>query len=171
MPRTCFAGMSDGFVPLAALLRPPPEPALDCGPPMADERPAQLTTPDELAIEYALTLGAVRRFRAAVFDALDVSVRQLLEEIAENVLARELRLAGADVASIVAKARERFSNERILAVRVHPSDRDALGELAVERIIDDTLAPGDVIAELRSGTIDMRLRTRIEHALSEVTPC
>ena len=107
----------------------------------------------------------MRRFRAALADALDVAVQQLLAEIAENVLARELRLAGADVAAVVAKTRERFSNERVLTVRVHPRDRNALRGLEIDAVVDESLAPGDVIAELRSGTIDLRLRARLENAL------
>ena len=98
--------------------------------------------------QYAATFGAIRRFRAALADALDVAVQQLLEEIAENVLARELTVAGADVASIVAKTRERFSSERVLRVRVHPRDRSALDSLEIDSVLDETLVPGDVIAEL-----------------------
>ena len=121
--------------------------------------------PAETVTEYVATFGAVRRFRAALADALDVAVQQLLAEIAENVLARELRLAGADVAAVVAKTRERFSNERVLTVRVHPRDRNALRGLEIDAVVDESLAPGDVIAELRSGTIDLRLRARLENAL------
>ena len=50
--------------------------------------------PAESVTEYAATFGAVRRFRAALADALDVAVQQLLAEIAENVLARELTTRG-----------------------------------------------------------------------------
>ncbi|MFY9738744.1 MAG: FliH/SctL family protein [Candidatus Cybelea sp.] len=151
--------MSEGFIPLARFLSPPlPEPA---GEPLAPSLQQV-----ESVGEYAATFGALRRFRAALADALDVAVQQLLAEIAENVLARELRLAGADIAAVVAKARERFFNERILTVRVHPRDRNALGSLEIDAVVDESLAPGDVIAELRSGTIDLRLRARLENALA-----
>lgn len=159
--------MSEGFIPLARFLSPPPaEPVVPflsqdpaAGEPLAPFEPAETVT------EYVATFGAVRRFRAALADALDVAVQQLLAEIAENVLARELRLAGADVAAVVAKTRERFSNERVLTVRVHPRDRNALRGLEIDAVVDESLAPGDVIAELRSGTIDLRLRARLENAL------
>jgi flagellar biosynthesis/type III secretory pathway protein FliH len=156
--------MSDEFVPLAAYLRPPPEsvsqPGLALLPADEPKTPANSDSG-----EWAQALGAVARFRAAVADALDFTVEQLLKEIAENVVARELELADADLSSIVAKARERFWKERIIAVRVHPRDRDAFGELEVEKILDQSLEPGDVIAELQSGTIDLRLQTRLELAL------
>jgi flagellar biosynthesis/type III secretory pathway protein FliH len=42
--------------------------------------------------------------------------------------------------------------------------------LEVEKIFDETLSPGDVAVELRSGTIDLRLRTRLETALDASVP-
>ena len=160
--------MSEEFIPLARFLSPPPaEPVAPflSQDPAAGEPLAPFALPAETVTEYVATFGAVRRFRAALADALDVAVQQLLAEIAENVLARELRLAGADVAAVVAKTRERFSNERVLTVRVHPRDRNALRGLEIDAVVDESLAPGDVIAELRSGTIDLRLRARLENAL------
>ncbi|HEX3368431.1 MAG TPA: FliH/SctL family protein [Candidatus Cybelea sp.] len=156
------------FVPLTALLRPlqtqdkPAAPEIEIGAEL--DRPAVHGT--HAAVEYAVTLGAIRRFRAALADALDAAVERLLREIAESVLARELGLRPADVASIVAKARERLLDERIVAVRVHPQDREALAELQVEKIADTSLRPGDIVVELRSGTIDLRLRARLEAALA-----
>lgn len=160
--------MSEGFIPLARFLRPPPPELVPLSlpqPPAAGEPPAPFSHPAETFTEYSAAFGAVRRFRAAVADALDVAVQQLLPEIAENVLARELTLEGADVAAVVAKTRERFSNEKVLTVRVHPRDRNALCGLEIDAVLDESLAPGDVIAELRSGTIDLRLRARLENAL------
>ena len=159
--------MSEGFIPLARFLSPPPaEPVALSVPqrPAVGEPLAPFAHPAE-STEYAATFGAVRRFRAALADALDVAVQRFLAEIAENVLARELRLADADIAAVVAKTRERFSNERVLTVRVHPRDRNALCGLEIDAVLDESLAPGDVIAELRSGTIDLRLRARLENAL------
>ncbi len=156
------------FVPLTALLRPlqPPD---EAPAPEVEIRPDldRTTSFDaHAADEYAMTFGAIRRFRAALADALDAAVARLLLEIAENVLARELALRAADVASIVAKTRERLLDERIVAVRVHPRDREALAELQIEKISDTTLAPGDVVVELRSGTIDLRLSARLEAAIA-----
>lgn len=165
--------MSEGFVPLARFLRPPPpEPVVFSLPqvPAVGATFAPCSHSEESFTQFAATFGAIRRFRAALADALDVAVQQLLEEIAENVLARELTVAGADVASIVAKTRERFSSERVLRVRVHPRDRSALDSLEIDSVLDETLVPGDVIAELRSGTIDLRLCARLESALAACSP-
>lgn len=161
--------MSDAFVPLEAFLHPPPpEPAASSEPDASaiGDPAAPFSRSEQSSAEYADTFGAVRRFRAALADALDVAVQRLLAEIAENVLARELELAGADVAAIVAKTRERFANERVLRVRIHPRDGNALRGLEIDSILDETLAPGDVVAELHSGTIDLRLPARLESALA-----
>jgi flagellar biosynthesis/type III secretory pathway protein FliH len=165
--------MSEGFVPLARFLRPPPpEPVVFSLPqdPAAGQSIAPCSHSEESFAQFAATFSAIRRFRAALGDALDVAVQQLLAEIAENVLARELTVAGADVAAIVAKTRERFSSERVLSVRVHPRDRSALDSLEIDSVVDETLVPGEVIAELRSGTIDLRLRARLESALAACAP-
>lgn len=158
--------MSENFVPLAAYLRPPPP-----APPEAfdvqilDEGIAGFAPPDAVATEYASVFSSIRRFRAGIADALDAAVQRLLEQIAENVVARELQVASPDIAAIVAKARERAA-ERIVAVRVHPAQREALATLDLEVHEDGRLQPGDVVIELRSGTIDLRLRTRMAIALT-----
>jgi flagellar biosynthesis/type III secretory pathway protein FliH len=162
--------MPEDFVPLALILRPLPAEESPVVSPEADSVALAQITPGELFMEHTETLSAVRRFRAALDDALAFTVRRLTAEIAENVLARELALSAADVASIVAKARERFAGERVLAVRVHPCHGGALLHLEVEKIFDETLSPGDVAVELRSGTIDLRLRTRLETALDASVP-
>ena len=158
--------MSDGFVPLAAFLRPPP-PAL---PELLEEEmgnnAAGAAPSDDFASEYAPVFGAIRRFRAGIADALDAAVQRLLSQIAEQVVARELQIAPPDLAAIVAKARERAATERVIAVRVHPAQRHALATLNVETYDDDRLALGDVVLELHSGTIDLRLGTRLAIALA-----
>lgn len=165
MRTSCFVVMSDPFVPLAAYLRPPaPEPALASSAPTAPEPEIA-----PVSFEYDETLRAARRFRAALADVLDAAVQQLLPTIAREVLARELRLEGADVAAIVTAALDRFDEERVLSVRAHPHDCEALARIELERIADDALLPGDIFLELRSGTIDLRLRTRLDGVLAAWT--
>src|SRR5271165_4621420 len=109
MQKSCCVAMLDEFVPLADFLLPGP---VD----LAASVSADATAPHESgdtslpqtsdATEGAAAFAAARRFRAAVADAVDVAVQQLLAEIAENVLARELELRPADIGAIVAKTRE-----------------------------------------------------------------
>jgi flagellar biosynthesis/type III secretory pathway protein FliH len=157
--------MSENFVPLAAYLRPPPPAPPEAFDVQILDEIAGVARPDAVATEYASVFSSIRRFRAGIADALDAAVQRLLEQIAENVVARELQIASPDIAAIVAKARERAA-ERIVAVRVHPAQREALATLDLEVHEDGRLQPGDVVIELRSGTIDLRLRTRMAMALT-----
>ncbi len=149
--------MPDEFVSLDAFLRPaPPEPAS-----AAIEAPAVTR-----AVRYCEeTIRSARRFRAGLADAVDVAVARLLPEIARDVLGRELRLQPADVAAIVAGALERFGGEKALALRAHPSDVDALADLPIAVVADEALCRGDAVLELRSGTIDLRLDSRLDAIL------
>jgi flagellar biosynthesis/type III secretory pathway protein FliH len=157
--------MSDVFVPLTIFLRPVSRDAPGDAPQAATEDPpppAARATPDD----YEQTLRAVRRFRAGLADALDAAVAQLLREIAREVLGRELALAPADVTAIVTQALGRAGALNVLSVRAHPDDVAGLAMVNVDRVADTALQRGDVIVELRSGTIDLTLGTRLENLLA-----
>ena len=158
--------MPDGFVPLDALLAPPPrEPRDDSGGTPAPQRPALEGVPATLP-EPDEALAAFRRFHAALADALDAALHDLLREIACDVLARELALQPADVAAIAANVLERFAAEEPLRIRVHPGDLRLLPPLTVATLADPGLRRGDVIVEVRSGTIDATLGARLEAVLA-----
>lgn len=109
--------------------------------------------------------AAARRFRAALADAVDVALQRLLPEIAGEVLGRELALREADVAAIVTGALDRCAHERPVSLRVHPSDLERLRHVEIPKDGDSSLDPGDVILELGSGTIDLRMRARLQALL------
>lgn len=115
--------------------------------------------------ETAEAAADVRRFRAALADALDAQLADLLGDIACDVLARELALAPADIAQIVAAALERFSAETPLRVRAHAADVPALADAGVPAMADASLRRGDAIVELQHGTIDARLGMRLAAVL------
>ncbi|MBV8067970.1 MAG: hypothetical protein JO113_08325 [Candidatus Eremiobacteraeota bacterium] len=146
--------MSSAFVPLAAYLTPRvPEPAY--------EPPARVAAP-----ECDEAIRAARRFRAAVSDAVDVALPELLRAIAREVLARELRLEPAEIAAVAAAAIARFGAENVLLIQTHPADLENLRELECECVGDAALQPGDVRMKLRSGTIDLTLSARLEAVLA-----
>ncbi len=82
-----------------------------------------------------------------------------------EILARELQLAATDVRAIVAKTLERFGSERVLSIRVHPQALAALTGSPVAVVADAALADGDLMVELKSGTIDMTLKARVADLL------
>ncbi len=145
--------MRDEFVPLDVFLRPAPR-----EPEVPAIEPSAMAS---VAPECAETIGAARRFRAGLADAVDVAVARLLPAIARDVLARELRLAPADVAAIVAAALHRFADETLLVLRAAPADVEALADLPIAVVADDTLHRGDTVFELHSGTIDLRMESRL----------
>ncbi|HEY6325780.1 MAG TPA: FliH/SctL family protein [Candidatus Cybelea sp.] len=152
--------MRDEFVPLDAFLRPAPrEPEV---------APVQAPTVARAGNECEDAIRAARRFRAGLADAVDAAVARLLPEIARTVLARELRLHPADVAAIVAGVLERYAGEKALTLRAHPADVDALADLPIAVVADGALLRGDAVLELHSGTIDLRLDSRL-HAILQAS--
>ncbi len=149
--------MSDEFVPLERLLAPLREPSR-----CSRSRRARSCLRHACEVEV---FAAARRFRAALADAVDVALQRLLPEIAGEVLGRELALREADVAAIVTGALDRCAHERPVSLRVHPSDLERLRHVEMPKDGDSSLDPGDVILELRSGTIDLRMRARLQALL------
>jgi len=160
MPKSCFAAMFERFVPLAAFLRPE-TPPLE----LPTESAYEAVHPD---VEDAV--GAARRFRAGLADALDAGVLCLLREISTNVLGRELKIAQADVAAVVAAALARFDEERVLVIRAHCEDLEKLAAFGIECVADSRLRRGELFFEVRSGTIDLRFAARLEAAVAACAP-
>lgn len=121
--------------------------------------------PEILADEFELARD-VRVFRARIADAVDGAVETILTDIAVDVLARELRLAPADVDRIVNAALERFFGENPLRVRVHRDDV-ARVSCAVPVTGDESLLPGDAVIELQNGSIDASLGVRLATLLAK----
>lgn len=149
--------MSDAFVSLADFLKPAP-PELQALAPSA--------SPPVVPEELETTLRAARRFRAALRDALEAALPELLRSIAAEVLGRELQLEPVAIARVVTAALDRAAGDHILAIRVHPSEYDAVAELGFTTIAEPALGAGDCRVELRSGTIDASLGVRLETVLA-----
>jgi flagellar biosynthesis/type III secretory pathway protein FliH len=152
--------MSNAFLPLEAFLRSTFGEVDTKSPPPAAVEPLDSSQQRE-------ALHAVRRFRAGLSDALEAAVQRLLPGIARDVVARELELAPANVAAVVAAGLERCSSESVLRVRANPCDIGAIAGAALHGVPDETLEPGDVCIDLRSGTIDLSLAARLESLLAQ----
>lgn len=155
--------MHDTFVPLADYLRgpavPPPEPV----PAETDAHETKDTACDEAApLEEAL--AEVRRFRAALADALEVRIEALLGDVAATVLARELHIAAADVRAIVQRELA-LAGESPVRIRAHPDECERLRGFEGIVFSDPAIRCGDVVIELQSGTIASTLGCRLERAL------
>jgi flagellar assembly protein FliH len=151
----------DGFRSLAELLREPrerPRAAAEVEPPEDS---------DEQGDVQAAASRELRLFLARVAEALESSVEMLRNDIAAEVVGRELQLAPADLRTIVNRAIRRYASEVPVRVRVHPDDRDKLdGEFCT--IADAQLRPGDAVLEVRGGAIDASLGVRLESVLRAI---
>jgi flagellar biosynthesis/type III secretory pathway protein FliH len=160
--------MPDGFVSLAEFLRAPEveqrEPVPFAVEACSDPLPDSIESEEDPDVGEE-ALSAARRFRAALADALDARVERLLGEIAASVLARELRLAPADVRAIVIREIE-LAGEPPLKIRAHPTECAALHDFECLVVADAALRRGDVAIEVRSGTIAATLGWRLERALA-----
>lgn len=155
--------MPDAFVPLAIYLRTEPRDA----PEPALEPEVALRAIESGSHELGDALRETRRFRAALADALEAAREDLLRDFAADVLARELILAPADVEGVARRALERiYEDERPLQLRAHPADAGQLHALEVPIVTDATLRRGDVVLELRQGSIDLSLGARLAAVLS-----
>jgi flagellar biosynthesis/type III secretory pathway protein FliH len=168
--------MSDTFVTLSEFLRKPRAPERHDDEPLEPVHEACSDAEAEASVdpgdpaELDAALSEVRRFRAALTDAVALACTTLLEDIAATVLARELQLASADMAAIVADALARYREEDPLLVRVHPDDAAALPGLDVKVVADANLRRADASIELRCGTIDATLGARLACVLAAARP-
>lgn len=159
--------MHDTFVPLGEYLRGPvPAPA---EPVVAVDEPAVdgIALGENAALEEAL--ADIRRFRAALADALDVRIERLLSDVAAGVLARELHLAPVDLRAIVARELA-LAGEPPVTMYANPNECELLQAYAGCVLADPALRCGDVRIDLRSGTIVATLGCRLERALAAVAP-
>ena len=147
----------DGFRSLAELLREPREAQPEAHIEPCDD--AGVPEHDEVA-----AAREVRLFLARVAEAIESATDMLRNDIAAEVVGRELQLAPADLRAIVERALRRYSLETPVRVRVHPDDLDAVaGEFST--IADTELRRGDAVLELHNGTIDASLGVRLDSVL------
>jgi flagellar biosynthesis/type III secretory pathway protein FliH len=147
----------EGFRSLAELLREP------------HESPAFLETLDEPANETSrgdelAAAREVRFFQAHLSEALESAIEVLRNDIATEVVGRELQLAPAEIEDIVRRAVRRFAAEGPLCIRVHPDDLEKVS-CEVPSAGDCALRRGDAVLEVRTGTIDASLGVRLESVL------
>jgi len=116
------------------------------------------------APDLADAMRDARLFRARLADALDAAAARLSRELATDVLARELRLAPADVGAIARRLVERAAP--VVRLRVSPEDAGCAAPYPV--VADARLAPGDAIVELDGGELDARLGVRLAGVLERL---
>jgi hypothetical protein len=118
----------------------------------------------QTSIDCATALRDARLFRAALADAFEARLVKLVGAFAEDVLGRELRLEGIDLAAIARRIIGERRSEEPVRLRVAPAD--ALIACDIPIVADARLQPGDAILECASGAIDARLHVRLAAVLA-----
>ncbi len=154
--------MADEFIALRAFLHAPELP------PAAQEERCEAEVPAQSDPALREIASQMRRFRAALYDAFEVTRERLLRDIACEVIGRELQVAPADVEAIALRACAQI--EAPLCVRVHPLDVPAFAQWTCGVETDAALHRGDVVLCVNDGTIDAALGVRLEGVL-EAASC
>lgn len=143
------------FIPLVEYLRPKPAEQNS-----ADESPLPQSSA-EPPVDDLRVGAAARRFYARMEDALHAALPALLADCVHTILGRELRFEPADFRSVVTRLIESLRDEEPIRCRVHPS---RIEELACDLPLlgDPSLGYDDCVFEVRSGSFDARLSTRID---------
>ncbi|HZZ64197.1 MAG TPA: FliH/SctL family protein [Candidatus Baltobacteraceae bacterium] len=151
--------MRNDFQPLTALVRPVNL--------QTQAEPAQtVAVPCACAEAEEAALRSVRLFCAAVAEGVEAAIGELLNDIAADVLARELQLAPADITQVVERALSRYFSDDPLHVLVHPDDACEL-HCGFPVVKDPCLRAGDARLVLRCGTVDASLGVRLAALLQK----
>jgi flagellar biosynthesis/type III secretory pathway protein FliH len=111
--------------------------------------------------------GEIRLFHAHVKEAVESAVQRLLNDIAADVLGRELLLAPAEIDAIVDRALRLFESECPVRVRLNAEDA-AAAKLALPIAVDRELRRGDAVIELECGSVDASLGVRLATVLRQL---
>jgi type III secretion protein L len=102
--------------------------------------------------------------RARWLDRARADLVSLSLQVAESLYARARATDPSIVEDMCLRAIEQVSEARRIALRVHPSDADALGGIAapVAIVPDEAIGAGGCVVETDLGTVDHRLETRLD---------
>jgi flagellar biosynthesis/type III secretory pathway protein FliH len=147
--------VDERFISLAAFVRGPAPAAGPVAP--AVVRGVIDFAHADLATELSL-------MRLAALEAFERSTAQALRLFASDVLARELALSPADIEALVKRALASFAEHEPVAISVSPSDAERVRAQVPVRI-DPALEAGDLVVQVRDGTLESQFSFRLEDAL------
>jgi hypothetical protein len=151
--------MADRFVSLASLLRPQPEPPIEPASAAADTTDAAPVVPPAAAATPPEMLTECKVFRARLLDAFDHARARLVQDLAAEVLGRELELAPPAIDVLAARL-----IEIPVRLRVSPADRERVRiDLPID--VDPSLRSGDLVLIVRDGALESTLGLRLEGAV------
>lgn len=149
--------MPETFRSLASMvLEGGPSAEDDAAPPRTDEHT------DVQPVQEACR--EARLFAARLHETVGALAARMLEDIAADVLARELRMAPVDIACVIERAIARCLIDEPIRVRAHPDEASAVA-CGIPVVADERLRRGDAVLELRDGLMDCTLGARLSTVL------
>jgi flagellar biosynthesis/type III secretory pathway protein FliH len=161
--------VDERFIPLAAFVRGNARsaiaPAPDAAPAAESEPAAPGATPGVLDFAHADVVHELALMRLAAMEAYERAVESLLRSLADDVLARELALAPADVDALVRRVLATFPVRDPVALRVSAADA-ARVQAGLALSVDPALGRGDLVVVVRDGALESCFAQRFEDALA-----
>ncbi|WP_066516857.1 FliH/SctL family protein [Curtobacterium ammoniigenes] len=112
-------------------------------------------------------IARVQALSLPLVDEVEESIIGVGLHLAETILQREVTGGHARAVDALRRAMAAAPRDELVAVRLHPADLQALPqplEPTTRLLPDATLEPGDAIAELRDGWLDLRLSAALDRA-------
>lgn len=153
------------FMSLRDLLREKRTPSVPARTEVEESKPARPRASCGSA-EIASFVEEIALLRLRVVESFERSRKTLLHRFAEEVLARELQLQPVDIEAIARKVLAAFADEDLISVVVCPADAACLRGYARVRV-DESLEPGDFIADVCDGHLESPLRLRVARTLQD----
>lgn len=151
--------MADSFVTLATLLRE--SPAVPSAPPV---EPASEIALVQAGFSRAAVVQELALLRLAAREAFERSAAELLHIFAQDVLARELRSAPADLQLLAGRLLAGCGANEPVELVLSPGEAELL-QVALPVRADPELAPGDLVVRVREGALESHLEFRLTAAL------
>ncbi len=104
--------------------------------------------------------------RLAAREAFERNTARLLAALADDVLARELRLADCDLAALAARVLAAAGAAEPVVLVVGEPGAAQLADIGLPIRCDAALGPGDLILEVRDGALESPLTFRLAGALA-----
>ncbi len=156
--------MGERFIALATLLRATIAPVAES---TSEPLPRAEVVREARDFAHAGVVHELALLRLAAREAFERATTTLLQALARDVLARELALAPAAIATLVDAALVAASASEPVTIVVSPADRVYV-HATVPLRVDESLVAGDVIVEVRDGAFVSTFALRLDDALARV---
>ena len=128
---------------------------------------------EERCAEVEAMAAELNREREAFFDRMEPELIRLAVAVAERILAQQITLQPSTIVEMMRAHLQRFRQNSVLTVRVHPEDAPILrdeesylldaspGVAEIQFVEDRRVSRGGAVFELPGGALDARISTQV----------